>query len=394
MRRFLVPWLALGCVACGGGDALPSPDLGEVEPLVRLEIARRGEAATSDPSAENLSRYARALHAHGMLAEAESVYLLAAGRAGDDLASECLHLAGCAMAPLQPERAVEHLTAALALRPDREASHLRLAILAERLGRVDLARDQYRKATALRPSSHAWLGFGRLSLQVGDARAAVEQLERARALDPDHRQVDEALARAYARLGQLDASRLAAQRAGNLSAPRPIDDPLMAAVNEQDVTYRAFEGRAIARFDEEHRRALATGRRDKALLEQALDAIDSACRARPDSPTARHYRGLILAGLGRVDEAIVELEALVGTRPDDENARLALAGMLRAVGRSGAALVQLDAVLERLPRCVDALMQRADLRLDAREFDAAQRDLRAILEVAPDHEWARARLRE
>ena len=394
MRRFLAPWLGLVCAACGGGDALPSPDLSEVEPLVRLEVARRRQAAASDPSAENLSRYARTLHAHGMLADAERVYLLAAGRAGDELAAECLHLAGCAMAPLQPERAVEHLTVALALRPDREAGHLRLAILAERLGRIEVARDQYRKAEALRPTSHALVGLGRLLLQAGDARAAVEPLERARALDPDHRQVDEALSRAYARLGQLEASRAAAQRAGNLSAPRPIDDPLMAAVNAEDVTYRAFEGRAIARFDEERRFALATGRRDKALLEAALDAIDSACRARPDSPTARHYRGLILAGLGRVDEAIVELQALVEARPDDENARLALAGMLRAVGRSGAALVQLDAVLERRPRCVDALMQRADLRLDAREFDAAQRDLRAILEVSPDNEWARARLRE
>ncbi|MBI5849511.1 MAG: tetratricopeptide repeat protein [Planctomycetes bacterium] len=394
MTRRLAPWLALGCAACGGGDALPAPELGEVEPLVRLEIARRAEAAASDRSADNLSRYARVLHAHGMLAEAEHVYLLAAGCAGEDLASECLHLAGCAMAPLQPERAVEHLTAALALRPDREAGHLRLAILAERLGKVDVARDHYEKAVALRPSSHAWLGLGRLLLQAGDPRAAVEQLERARALDPDHHQVDEALARAYARLGQAEASRQAAQRAGNLSAPRPIDDPLMAAVNDADVTYRAFEGRAIARFDEEHRRALATGRRDKALLEQALDAIDSACRARPDSPTARHYRGLILAGLGRVDEAIAELQAVVAARPDDENAGLALAGMLRAAGRASAALVQLDALLERRPRCVDALMQRAALHLEAHETEAARRDLRAILDVAPDNEWARARLRE
>ena len=55
------------------------------------------------------------------------------------------------------------------------------------------------------------------------------------------------------------------------------------------------------------------GRVDAAALEQ----VDEAIRLRPDVAGFRHTRGLVLLGLGRVDEAIRELEGVWSELGDD-----------------------------------------------------------------------------
>jgi tetratricopeptide (TPR) repeat protein len=56
--------------------------------------------------------------------------------------------------------------------------------------------------------------------------------------------------------------------------------------------------------------ALARGGESGAGGQDALDAIDEAMRLRPDIAGFRHTRGVVLLALGRVDEAIAELDAI------------------------------------------------------------------------------------
>jgi len=56
--------------------------------------------------------------------------------------------------------------------------------------------------------------------------------------------------------------------------------------------------------------ALARGGQGGAAAQQALDAIDEAVRLRPDVAGFRHTRGVALLALGRIDDAIAELDAV------------------------------------------------------------------------------------
>ncbi len=57
-------------------------------------------------------------------------------------------------------------------------------------------------------------------------------------------------------------------------------------------------------------------------LEGALADIDEALALRPDVSGFRHTRGVVVLNLGRVDEAIRELDAAWRTRPEGEGAPL------------------------------------------------------------------------
>ncbi|MFQ5416987.1 MAG: tetratricopeptide repeat protein [Myxococcota bacterium] len=348
MTRQVLPvaaWTALLLSGCDGTASVPLPDLRDAEAPVRAKVRRCREAVLRGPSEENWARYARTLDAHGMTPEAEQAYLAAAEAAGGAGAFEYLHLAGVAAYDLGPERAREHFERALSLRSDYMATHLHLANLEEKSGRVAAAREIYARVAARWESSHALLGLGRLALAAGDPKAALGYLERARELKPDHRAIYEALARAHARLGRMEESRSAAKRAGDLSREDYFPDPLLAKVEAEEV-----QAAAHFRRGGEHARA--------ERYREAIQEFRAGLKVRPGYLLARHYLAMLLAHDGRTPEAIQEL----------------------------------DRILARDPRHRAALESRARILLGQNRRAEAERDLRSLLSVDPENAWARAEL--
>ncbi|HLU65892.1 MAG TPA: tetratricopeptide repeat protein [Kofleriaceae bacterium] len=107
-------------------------------------------------------------------------------------------------------------------------------------------------------------------------------------------------------------------------------------------------------------RAYAVGR-GGGDLGQALADIDQAIALRPDVPGFRHTRGVILLGLGRVDEALRELDAVWLRRPGDEAPGLFEAERCYDLGR--------------------AWLRKGEAEYAADYFDRARR-------AAPESRWA------
>jgi tetratricopeptide (TPR) repeat protein len=104
-----------------------------------------------------------------------------------------------------PDQAVDEFRAELKINPSHAGAISALA--AEYLRRGDAASGMpyARQLVALLPdglASHTLLG--RLLAEQGDTQAAVRELERARAIDPDHPQPHIALASLYAKMGRKE----------------------------------------------------------------------------------------------------------------------------------------------------------------------------------------------
>lgn len=327
-----------------GNVAVPSPNLAAAEAPVRDKVESRRSAVLASPTAETWSDYARVLDVHGFSEDAEKAYL-AAVELDASKAFDNLHLAGVVTLQIDLERARAHLVRALTLRKDYMATYLHLATIEERLGRFEKAREQYALVASRWKSGHALLGLGRAALRAGDAEGAISYLIEAQQLEPRHQGIYEALARAFARVGKPAESRAAAKRAGTLADTPWFVDPLAEKINDEDA-------RAMTRF-----------RHAYALLKE-----------------------------GQYTEAIKEFEAALQVQPGYIIPRYQLARAFALVGRVDDAYKQLGRILEKDSNNPEALEARARLFLAQKKWTEAERDLRALLKVAPDHPWARAQV--
>lgn len=331
---------------CTGRSAVPMPLLDGVESGVAAKVRACRAAVVADPTADHWALYALTLHAHLMLTEAEFAYLQTAAAGDSAAAFEFLHLAGmAAMVNSRPAAALQHFNRALSLKSDYTPTHLHAAIVAERLGLVGQARRHYERVNAYGRSSHACLGLGRLALVDGDAKAALAYLREALVIYPDHHEVHEALARTYARLGERDKSRAAAERAGDHDRVTQFVDPLFAKVEAEAVDVQT-------------------------LL----------------------MRGHWFAENNDHAKAIEQFELVIAERPQHPGAHLALASVLYSSGMLTQARVHVDLLLAQDRQQALALELRARLLIDLGETQAAKRDLQTLLARQPAHEWARAAL--
>ena len=113
--------------------------------------------------------------------------------------------------------ALEMLQEAIHLKPDAAESHLLIARIHERLGRIEDALDHYILATHYGPRQpEAWLGVGRVAAHGGSLDAARDHLERAVALNPDAAWAHNALGALRYRMHEVEAARAHFQRAVEL----------------------------------------------------------------------------------------------------------------------------------------------------------------------------------
>jgi tetratricopeptide (TPR) repeat protein len=102
--------------------------------------------------------------------------------------------------------------------------------------------------------------------------------------------------------------------------------------------------------------------------------------ALPD-PQYRSLHALFLLQSGKTDQALAEFQDLYKKHPEDRPARTGLVAAYVATNRTKEAEDILNAALAKTPKDTSALLQRAGLRVSASNWDAAEADLRLVIQA-------------
>lgn len=134
--------------------------------------------------------------------------------------------------------------------------------------------------------------------------------------------------------------------------------------------------------------ALGTAGQSESAVAQLREAVR-------DYPDARFGLGTELAVLGKVDEAIDELQIFIRQKPGDANripARSLQGRLLISRGRLDEAKEEFEAILKLGPSNLDAHSSLGDLLVSQRKYDEAESHYRAFLALRPEDPFVLVKL--
>lgn len=292
----------------------------------------------------------------------------------------------------QYARAADDFHRAARAAPDRERYWLALAGACRKLGDRARERAAYDALLQHRPgSAHARYRFALRLVAWRDYAAAIRQLERAIAIDPDH---------LYARLVHADALRRAGRHArADASARDTFDrtggDPgvahrLLVDALEHGGARRAAHLVAVldrADLDVGTRIELAYFALDAGDPDRALAIARSIRSYAPDEPAAFLLEGRALDAAGRTADAVA---LWLSAAPEDATYTLARADAGRALARRGdhaRALAVVDEALAHRPEPGadrhELVIARSAVREHAGDTAGARDELESALDRAP-----------
>lgn len=147
---------------------------------------------------------------------------------------------------------------------------------------------------------------------------------------------------------------------------------LLLAVENWEAAARHCEAaRALAPGDEEAHRLLIHIRNGCGDLEGALEAAEALRRHCNDGRTMGLQVGEILARLGRVEEALIEVRRINDFGPPSESSLLLEAELDFRAGRLDAAIVAAERACRLWPGSADAHLKSSVLLCEARQYERA-----------------------
>jgi tetratricopeptide (TPR) repeat protein len=218
-------------------------------------------------------------------------------------------------------QAVEHLDAAVHLKPDSAAAHTNLAAALTRAGKTDLAGEQFRKAIALEPHDYdANHNLAEFYIQTGRIASAVPFLKEAQRIQPSSYDNGYDLALAYYLNGQLDPAR---QLIHSLLQQKDTGElhNLLGKVEEKDGQFIAAvnQFQIAATMDPSEDNLFDWG--SEFLLhrtyEPAIDVFQQAVKHYPASSRLLVGLGISFYSRGKYDEAVKALLAAAALSPTD-----------------------------------------------------------------------------
>jgi serine/threonine-protein kinase len=357
-----------------------SKDAGAVAAFRRLA----DDAALEAQPAASLALLARQLKSGGGDGErAARVLRRAASRHPGDfwIHFELARAPGAAAGDLHvmypnPEEAVRHLTAAVAIRPRSISAHDNLGLALRALGKPDEAAAEYREAIRLNPDdakAHNYLG--NVLYHQGKRDEAVAQYRAAIRLRPDEARAHSDLGNALNALGKRDEA-VAECRAAIRLKP-------------DDAWAHANLGNAL---------------KDQGKYDEAVAEYHVAIRLMHNKVTIHYNLGNALNAQGKRDEAVTEYRAAI--RLDGNHvgeAPFVLGDLLHQMGRNDEALAVFRRILELAPgdptpdKPVHQTLARAHskigLTLAAQgKRDEAVAEYRAAIRLNPDNAEAQCNL--
>jgi predicted Zn-dependent protease len=248
----------------------------------------------------------------------------------------------------QDQKAIEHLEAAVRLKPNSGAARTNLIASLSRLGRTELAGEQFRKALALTPRGYsANHNLGEFYIQTGKIAEGRPLLERAQQIKPSAYDNGYDLAMADLLTGQLAKARQTVQNVlqkkhtGELhNLPGQIEEKdrkFVEAVNEFEIA---------AHMDPTEDNRFDWG--DELILhrtnEPAIDLFRAASQRYPTSPLIMIGLGMALYARGLYEDAIKALQTAADLDPSESRCYLFLSTAYDSSPR------QVDQIIQRFQR--------------------------------------------
>jgi tetratricopeptide (TPR) repeat protein len=364
-----------------GFEAMLSPLASDKEPEVKRR-AREILVSLGAPSEELHLERAKEMVDAGELTEARDLLRRLTIERPEDV-RVLYELARLSRRLDNPGEAESYLRQVLIERPEHVGARKQLAEALLEQGRRSEACDQLREACA---GDHTnwklWVTYGELSLEQGQARTAAGAFETALDLHSTHVPAHQGLARAYAEMGNFEAS---LREWSYLHERDPADpEPLFEMGRWELERGHAEEAASYLA------RARELGRSDRELLVRLADAMEA---------------------LGAHQEALDTREQCLAYGPADLPHRLKMARGYLICGdpaRSRAVIRNLlgevdptPEILEIRARCEEE-MEELEAALDTRirllgldeDFPGAQRDYALLLRKLGRHDQARAAFRK
>jgi tetratricopeptide (TPR) repeat protein len=242
---------------------------------------------------------------------------------------EVHELLGQAYASLsQDTKAIEHLEAAVRLKPASAPARENLAASLLRSGKTQLAEEQFRKALLLEPGDFdANHNLGEFYAQSGKLVEAIPFLERAQQIDPSSYDNGYDLALAEFLAGRLAKATQLVQNLIKVKSTGELHD-LLGQIEEKNgnsvAAVKEFE--IAAHLDPSEENLFDWG--GELLLhrtyEPASEVFEEATRRYPNSPRLMIGLGLALDWRGKYDEAVKALLAAADLAPSDARCYLYL----------------------------------------------------------------------
>ncbi len=366
--------LAAACAPESETPEVPGIEGWTGEPQVAAKIEEARQAVLADPgSAQAFGRLGMIFQAHDLHTEAVACYARAAELAPDE--GRWPYLAAQSMRQNDLEAAVGLFEEAARRGIDHPAFHVGYGDVLAQLGRAEPAQAAYRKALELDPKvTHALYGLAQLALAKGAPEEAREHLEQAAAIAPWHGQVHTLLAQTYQRLGLAEDAARELEAAGAYPDPTQAADPVYQEVEAEAVNTLAYGSRG---------RRLAREGRFAEAEEQYRKVLE--LRTATATATAGDYSNLggVLAGQGKIDEAIALYEKALELDDDDPYALNNLAMALAQKGEPEKAVEHLSKAVAIEPAYPEAHHNLGLVRASQRRFSDAIEHYREALSHNP-----------
>jgi len=390
--------------ALDGGDPIP----------VRTILEQYGRwSHTGDPDAvANLGRIYLALDEHRAALDC-----FAAASALDPDRTDWRYLVGVeAQALGLDDLAIRTLEQSALDDPDYATTFARLGRLYLERGDLDAAERSFDRCRLANPNqSLGYVGLGRVALaRKAYEKAAAALLKAVQVTGNDFRAY-RFLSQALAGVGREEEARQAiamAERLPQYAGWLVFDDRLQAA-HEFANTQRYLENKmrlAQSAGDDQQLVALCTellrrrpsdyrawGVRASALirlrrLPEASESIDRALALEPESVSMICIRAQIEMLERHLDEALVLLDHALAIDPEYASAYDIRGRVLYLADRYDEAVTAMQRAIELDPTAVRMRLALAVMHEQQGRPEDAKRELRALLEIAPNHKQARERL--
>jgi tetratricopeptide (TPR) repeat protein len=216
---------------------------------------------------------------------------------------------------------VEHLQAAVRLKPDSATARTNLAAALSHSGKSELAGDQFRKALELAPDDyHANHNLGEFYVQSGKLAEARPLLGKAQKIDPSSYDNGYDLAQADFLTGRLSDGRQVIEGLLKQKNTGELHE-LLGQIEEKDGKFleAAKQFELAAHMDPSEENLFDWG--SEFLLhrtyEPAIDVFEQATKRYPNSPRLMIGLGMALSARGKYEDAIQSLLKAADLDPAD-----------------------------------------------------------------------------
>ena len=277
----------------------------------------------------------------GQFQEAASLYLRSVTE-GDEADTAHYRLACLAYRENKLEQSVEHLGAAIALRPDHSEYHYNLGSIFRMLGQLESAETSYRRALELDPAnSRAWIALGILLRSVDDVSGSEACYLTALELDQGSFEAHINLANVLLLQDRHEDAAAHYRRAVELNPATPASAEAnyrlgSISLNQKDYKNAAIHLRKVLEIDPKHAEALVDLGAALCELERFAEALPFLLKGRELSPRSQRagaYCRIAYFNLGKYREAAIEAERALRIFPGDPEIKSMLATALMYQGQ-------------------------------------------------------------